>query len=215
MKRLTLLVLCLLSGLWTNLSAQDHPRWTIGLSAQYGTLARESDRTMGAALIPSVRYHFGSSWSVGGALHLPLASARGDWAVCHTTGLELSLSRGFELLPQLRLTLSAVGLWGITGPYKVVSNTVDAALPPGDPGYGKLRVDYQSSRWLVGLRPGLSYRFARGWSVELGYGLLGYRSNKMLDETYTFDGKSREGAWGFNTEAGWGNGLRVGLSYSF
>ncbi|KGN70276.1 outer membrane beta-barrel protein [Porphyromonas sp. COT-239 OH1446] len=215
MKRLTLLVLCLLSGLWTNLSAQDHPRWTIGLSAQSGTLIENNFRPKAAALTPSVRYHFGSRWSVGGALLLPWATAKSDRAVCYTTGLELSLQRAFEVKRDLHLTLSAVGLWGITGPYEVVSNTVVASLSPLDPNYGKLRIDYQSSRWLVGLRPGLSYRFARGWSAEVSYGLLGYRSNKVLDETHTSDGESREGAWGFNTEVGWGNGLRVGVSYSF
>lgn len=217
---LYLLLTLMLSGIGTRLSAQEgYDRWAIGLSGVYGDLGNgQGDK--GLAFVPSVRYQFAKDWSVTGSLLLPLATEKSDHSHFYTTGLELGLRRDFEIMPKLRLSLSAVGMWGIMGPYKVVNEPfwgVDSSpYPPGHPSTPKIDLKIHDTRYLVGLRPSISYQFASRWSVELGYGFLGYRSSKSNDDTDVLVGKKkREMTWGWNDEMCWGNSLRLGVSYSF
>lgn len=217
MRRIGLLLCVTLAlvSLGTRLSAQeDYKRWTIGLSGVYGDLGN-GEGNKGLTFVPSVRYQFAKDWSASGALLLPLASERSDYAPYYTTGLELGVRRDFEVMPKLRLSLSAVGMWGIVGPYEVVHYPIEASpYPPGHPKHVAVEVTARDTRYLVGLRPSVSYRFTSRWSVELGYGFFGYRSSKDIGKTISLSNEFK-GAWGWNDEMGWGNSLRLGVSYSF
>lgn len=194
----------------TRLSAQeDYKRWTIGLSGVYGDLGNGKGNN-GLTFVPSVRYQLAKDWSASGALLLPLATEQSDYAEYYTTGLELGVRRDFEVAPRLRLSLSAVGMWGIIGPYEKVVLCA-SPYPRESPYWVDLRS--QKHRYLVGLRPSVSYQFTSRWSVELGYGFVGYRSSRDIGEVIYVSGKLK-GAWGWNDEMGWGNSLRLGVAYS-
>lgn len=212
MKRLTLL-LCLALGLHLSLWGQGFQRWTIGLSSMYEELEGHSD-SRGVVLVPSLRYNLAPGWSIGSAFLLPLATIEHASAKLFTTGVELSLRREMEVAPNLLLSLSAVGLWGIIGPYEKMGAPCCAIMPRMG-STERPEVHVQSYRWLVGLRPAVSYRFSSRWRMELGYGFLGYRSNKDLDDTYRVEDDKRIDAWGLNAQMGWGNSFRLGVGYTF
>lgn len=205
-----------------NLSSQEHKKWTVSLSENCGYVENNSydlNKYFNITLIPSIRYNFTPNISLGVSALLPLAKANKDsYSYSYTTGGELYLKGSFEVWHNLKLSLSAVGLVGITGPYKVVNQLllISSPFPPDDPRHKNIEVKYQSYRWLVGLRPSISYNFNDNWSLKLGYGFLGYRSNKELGNTAIVEGSDPpKGAWGFNSEMGWGNGFRIGIGYSF
>lgn len=226
MKRIIFYLFCLLALKSAYLSAQEH-KWEVSLSGVYGRVASETvinglstgkivyKRELGHAIIPSIRYHFSPSWSAGVALLLPWTNERNLYAFCYTTGVELSFRYSLEVLPKLRLQLSALGMLGLTGPYKAIKNYQEFALPLGHPNYSKIKIDYQETRWQVGLRPSLNYDLAPNFRLELAYGFFGYRSNRDLKENYIFNNKKPKDAFGFNREMGWGNSFRVGFGYLF
>lgn len=209
-----LLLLCML-GLWFSSSAQEHQRWTIGLSGIHGTLDNASDynKVQGFAFSPSLRYNFTSDWSVGAALLLPIASHQINWkAMPYTTGIEVLLRKDFRIIPRLRLSLSAISFWGTTEQYKSASISSDSVLTED----GKYKTRPQASRWQIGLRPSVSYQVTQHWAVDLGYGFWGYRSSRIIDRTHTPEERAHErSTWGFNGEMGWGNALRLGINYTF
>ena len=226
MKRIILLLVFL--GLGLNLSSQEHKKWTVSLSENCGQVDRDFidfrykniNSFQNITLVPSIRYNFTPYISLGLSALLPIVIEKDEYAPSYTTGGELYVKGALEVLPNLKLLLSAVGMVGITGPYKVLKEDIrwECALPPDSPYHGMCKtpdIEYQTYRWLVGLRPSISYNFNPNWSLELGYGFLGYRSNKRLSATTIIDGVKPKGAWGFNSEMGWGNGLNIGIGYSF
>lgn len=214
MKRLGLFFLLLCLCLPSRTNAQENHRWTIGFSASYARLDPVfSDK--GLVFLPSLRYHLDRDWSLGLSLHLPDANKNHNLAILYTTGAEVGLRREVELFPRLRLGLSAIALIGLTGPYTAIKLPYDTSSVPSERPYYSADIDYQSIRWQVGLRPSLSYRFAKAWGVELSYGFLGYRSHEDLWTNAIINGKRPKGAWAWNDQFGWGNALRFGLTYSF
>ena len=220
MKRFLLMSLALLACSSLTLSAQEQKHWTMGLSALHGSLADDEHAQsigQGVTFAPSIRYYFRPSWSVGVSALLPAAKSGDPQALYYTTAGELSLRKDFELLPKFKLSLSAVGMCGLIGPYKHTKNMVEYAQPAGSAAvHGNLKLEHQNYRYLFGLRPSISYQFTPNWELELGYGFLGYRSNADIDDTVYIKGERLKGAaWGFDNTLGWGNALRIGLLYSF
>lgn len=218
--------------LGANLVAQETKHWTIGLTVEHGRLSHEYDELgKGDVLIPSIRYNFNNNWSVGLNALLPLSTTK-DTSVRsfskivrglhYTTGGELSVTKSIEPIRKLKISLSAVALLGIIGNYKKLEYQF---VYGGNGLYGQHNsntdtysvVRHKHWRWAVGLRPKVSYQFSPTWGVELSYGFWGYRSqNEMIQDSYYLEEKdSTSGAWGFNDELGWGNGWRLGITYSF
>lgn len=211
MKRL-LLSLVLLFALASQAVAQDFKRWTIQVAGAYGT-SREDlfTKIHSFALTPSIRYNLSPNLGAGLALHLPMAFPRSENSIYHTSGIELQLRPSLEVLPQFRISLSLIGLLGTLGAYENAEVYVDA--PPG-PFHKPLDYRRIRYRWEVGLRPSISYQFSPKWAVELGYGFIGYRSQRDLDDVFYIN-EVPPGSWGLDDQGAWGNALRFGLSYSF
>lgn len=197
----------------------------MSVSQIYGKVQSKTiDR--GFVVVPSVAYGFNKNLSLGASFLLPLATEKNEVATAYTSGCELYLNGHIELFSNFRVSLSLIGMLGTTGAYKSFkgdnrysSKYADWDSPYFDPYYEDGEVRYQSYRWQVGLRPSISYHITPNWFFELSYGLLGYRSHKDLCHNYSvnepLNNGRRRGAWGFNSELGWGNALRLGIGYSF
>lgn len=208
----------------SRISAQEFKRWQFGVAGAYGKLQNDihtdygnySVDAMGLTIMPSLRYYLNNNWSVAGALLLPVATKGGDYSVYYTTGVELSLRRDIEVVKGLKISLSAVALGGLTGPYAVVRSRWDFALPIALPVGEEISSSDVPFRWQIGVRPTVSYQFANSsWGLELSYGFLGYRSREELSQNYSLSHDAPKGKFGFSSEMGWGNALRLGLTYSF
>lgn len=202
MKRIILLFMISMFGV-SLVSAQNIKRWTVDVSFLTGSVYHDAlyPNTKGSALVPSVFYSIGSNRSVGLSLLLPLANEDTEYSHSYTTGAELSFKQDFEIPPKFKVSLSALGMFGVTGPYKGVKDHV----------VGGTSIEFYTTRWLVGIRPNISYQITPKWSANLSYGFLGYMSDNDISNNYV----KNSGKWGFNDEMGWGNSLRVGFSYSF
>lgn len=204
--------------LGANLVAQETKHWAVGLAVEHGRLShKHDDLGKDASFIPSLRYNFNNNWSVGVGALLPLSTTKDSSRGLHyTTGGELNVTGSIEPIRRLKLSLSAVGLLGITGNYKVHEFTriLTGGCWIAD---DRKPTDHKHWRWAVGFRPKVSYLFSPTWGVELSYGFWGYRSQRdIVRDTYHLEGDERPaGAWGFNDELGWGNGWRLGITYSF
>lgn len=202
MRRIILLFLISMLGV-SLVSAQNIKRWSVGAAFATGVVFHDysyGNSPKGSALVPSLFYNISSNRSVGISLLLPLANEDTEYSHSYTTGLELSFKQDVEILPKFKISLYALGMFGVTGPYKAITGYMIGGNPK-----------YNTTRWLVGIRPNISYHITPNWSVNLGYGFLGYMSDNDIDETIV----ENSGKWGFNDEMGWGNSLRVGVSYSF
>lgn len=201
MKRIILFFMISMLGV-SLVSAQNIKRWTVDVSFLTGSVYHDAlySDTKGSALVPSLFYNISSNRSVGLSLLLPLANEDTEYSHSYTTGAELSFKQEFEILPKFKISLSALGMFGVTGPYKAITGYMIGG-----------KVDYDKTRWLVGIRPNISYQITPNWSANLGYGFLGYMSDNDIEDTYV----KNSGKWGFNDEMGWGNSLRVGVNYSF
>lgn len=223
MKRVIYIVMLLWFAF--NLKAQEYKKWTVSVSQIYGKVQSKTiDR--GFVVVPSVAYGFNKNLSLGASFLLPLATEKSEVAIAYTTGCELYLNGHLELFSNFRVSLSAIGMLGTTGAYKSLKayndyhwTYVNENSTYFDPYYEDGEVRYQSYRWQIGLRPSVSYHITPNWFFELSYGFLGYRSHKNLCHNYSvnepLNNRRPRGAWGFNSEMGWGNGLRIGLGYSF
>lgn len=225
-----------------SLVAQESKRWTIGLSFEYGLLTHKPIKPkhpQGYLIVPSLRYNFDNNWSIGLNVLLPLKNTTKYTSLAsfykvvegfhYTTGGELFATKSIEPIRRLRISLSAVTLLGITGNYKQIKFPIGVYGSNSSSGQSNSdiegsRVVHKYWRWAVGLRPKISYQFSPTWGIELGYGFWGYRSQKdMVHDSYYnryyYKGKKEStptsGAWGFNRQVGWGNGLKVGLTWSF
>ncbi|WP_152566809.1 hypothetical protein [Porphyromonas sp. COT-239 OH1446] len=212
MKRVILLLSLVLGGC-SLLSAQEVGRWSIGLSGLSGSAgpSLHAVKITETKLMPSVHYRLFGDLSLGIALDLPLSKPKKfENRVLSTSAVELQLRQGLSLYKGLKISLTAVGMVGTTGAYR------SELGGPWWRGPHK-NIEY---RWLVGLRPSIAYAFGTHWGLELGYGFVGYRSQKELGHTAYLPGTSKDetypkGAWGFDAGASWANSLRLGLTYSF
>lgn len=208
--------------------------WTIHLSGLAGQLKngdyRLSDHTeilpqTACAFMPSVEYHLSSKWSTGISVLLPIPSSNNKKLSpqSYTTGGGLFLRRYIKVLPKLQLSFDLILSGGMIGSYQYATDYITPYCIRSD-NNGRVNEtcsfegnSYQHYRWQIGVSPNLTYQITPRWGIEMSYGLLGYFSNKDLEQTYTDEavGYKPKGGFGFSAEVGRGTALRLGLTYSF
>lgn len=220
MKRFLLLLIFIGSTSVTKGLAQELSRWSIGLGTAVGPVNHDDDNKNGILLSPFLNLEFAPGWHARTSLLLPIANRNNEDNRGYTSGVELSIRKGFKIAENLSVNISTVGLYGTTGPYKgIPADPIMGGLPP-DPtspnhpsSQGGSILTYHTTRWAAGIRPSVNYRISSTWSAELEYGFFGYVSDKDIHTPVSIDNK-RDGQWRFDSSLGWGNAFRLGFRYT-